>query len=108
MQTISESIKQIILESGDKIVIDKLKNIKGIELFGSRFQGNFNSTSDVDIIIEFKNNDVNDIANSVFNPKNRQLVKSKTKEIKHALGLNPETNKPYKLQIVGRYELRNF
>lgn len=79
-----------------------------ILLFGSRAKGINRVDSDVDLMLVFGDVDVTDVANpanSVFHYKHAESLKT---AIETVLQRNPQTGKPYDIDLVGSHELRFF
>lgn len=94
-----------------KVKLKEYKNplIEDIVIFGSVLNGNCKRSSDLDLLVIFKDIDVHDfnnVKNFIFHYEG--LAVKLEKDLGFLLGENPIYKKEFQLQIVGSHELRNF
>lgn len=102
---------QLVLERLASMNLNKsnYSPAKALYMFGSRSRGSNRIDSDVDLVLELEDLPLeasrNDPASSIFNYSKRKQLE---KEILRALGTNPQTGRPFEIDLVGSYELRFF
>ena len=101
----------IVLERLNSMTLSKSKYspAKALYMFGSRTRGTNRIDSDVDLLLELEDLPIetsrSNPDSSIFNYSKRDQLE---KEILRALGNNPQTGKPFEIDLVGSYELRFF